>query len=588
MIANPFQRGETVLFAKTALKSAPSSASWRHITGHGLMVLIYGILLVSTTSDYLGDTGAYASNIVQYDRDGATASPDLLWDAGHLYWRPLGLVLYKLFAGLTHYGRTGEHELAAIAILIAVTMVCGLVCALLFYDLAFRLTKRRWTAILVATSFISFYAFLNYVHAGSSYVPGLTGALLGLRFAIVAAERGRNPGTYSFLSGLFVGLAALLWLPYVLVLPGILAASVLWDGQGAKLLLRDKLRIAFYISGSTAFVVTVGYFFAILQLHIFSIATLQQWFLAAGHGSSQSKRLLRLATGLPRSFIHLGNGGLLLKRFVLHDPYAHTSLIYLIEHYVLKLIFFYVAAVVLVRSLLRSGTGRRLFYILLAGVFPALLFAVAVFEPGSSERYLPIYPFVCLAISYVLATFPRNASTAVVIFTFVFLAISTNVYALWRPTVESRNAATISRIESLQGRVAPQGLVALVTLNDGIYQFSISFPFEPINRGARLPIYDVIQVANSRILRWKQEFAQRALASLGRSAAVWVSTRLLAEQPDPGWDWIEGDDSRIAWRDLPIFFRQFSYSDSVGAADGFLRLAPSRENVERLNAIHER
>src|SRR5690242_9183590 len=122
MITKLFRRSDTGLNPQTAQTFTPSSASSGRVVGYAMMTVIYAVLLVATTSTYLGDTGAYASNIVEYDRGLSANSRVLLWEAGHLYWRPLGLVLFRRFAGLTPYSRTGEHELAATAVLVAITM----------------------------------------------------------------------------------------------------------------------------------------------------------------------------------------------------------------------------------------------------------------------------------------------------------------------------------------------------------------------------------------------------------------------------------------------------------------------------------
>jgi hypothetical protein len=557
----------------------------QRLVGLGVMTLIYAFLTIVTNSNYFGDTELYASSIIQFDNGGFSNSQNTLWESGHLYWRPAGLVLYRAFGGLTSYSKTGEYELAATAMLVAITTACGLACALLLFKTVLRFLKRSWAAILVATGFLSFYGFLNYVHTGSAYVPGLAGILAGIWTALIAVERCKS--IYGLLSGFFVGLAVLLWLPYALALPGVVAFALLWNCEGEASPVGDRIRAAVFIAGSAFTVIAIGYLLAIIQLRIFTISDVTQWVLAAGHGASQNKRLIRLATGMPRSFIYLGNGGVLLKRYFLGDPYAHSSLMYLAQHFLSKLMVFYVFLLSLCIALLRSAGDRRIFWIFVAGTVPTLMFAVLIFEPGSAERYLPLYPFLCIAAAYVLSQPSRKLWASIVIVAFLAITMAANISALWKSKVQAANAPAISRVEVLQGRVTPEGLVALVTFNDGVYQFTTSYPFHPANRRVQLPIYDVIQVANLRVLRWKQEFAQRALTSLDRSAAVWISKRVLAAQPDPAWDWVEGDDAHITWRDIPGFFRQFSYSDSVGGPDGFVRLEPSRENMARLEALRD-
>lgn len=290
---------------------------------------------------------------------------------------------------------------------------------------------------------------------------------------------------------------------------------------------------------------------------------------------------MRLVTGLPRSFVYIGNGGLLLKRYFLHDPYAHSDFAYLAKHYLWKLAVFYICTIALILSLFLFRAARGIVWIFFAGVAPVLAFAVFVFEPGSAERYLPLYPFVCLAVAYVLSQASKSGF-GLVMFAFIVLTLATNVPALWKTEVQRRNASAKARVELLHGRVIHVDLVALVTLNDNVYQFTSQYPFDAINRRGQLPVFDIIEVSNLRVLRWKQRFAQRALEVRNQSGAVWISTRVLAERPAPDWEWAEGDDPRIRWRDIPAFFRQFSYSESVGGADGFLKLAFSSDNLNKL------
>ncbi len=189
---------------------------------------------------------------------------------------------------------------------------------------------------------------------------------------------------------------------------------------------------------------------------------------------------------------------------------------------------------------------------------------------------------MALAVAYALTQLSAKAVGPVVILVFVILVIGVNGASLFKPRINSEIAPAAARVESLQGKVTPDGLVALVTLQDPVYQLLTSYPFHPANRRVTLPAYDVIEVANERIVQWQRDFARRALDALSRSQSVWISKRFLAERPEPAWNWTEGDDRRITWKQLPPFFTQFSYSESVGGPDGFVKLEPSLENMAKL------
>ena len=46
----------------------------------------------------------------------------------------------------------------------------------------------------------------------------------------------------------------------------------------------------------------------------------------SAHGIEPQHRLLRLPTGITRSFLYFGNDGILFKRFTLGDPYVRSIL----------------------------------------------------------------------------------------------------------------------------------------------------------------------------------------------------------------------------------------------------------------------
>jgi hypothetical protein len=569
--------------ARVATKSASSQRYW----GFAAIAVFYCLALLLTTARYFGDTSGYVHDILLFDKGNFSRYPNPIWEFGHLYWRPIGWLLFKCFGGLTPFAKSGPEPLAVTTVLVVFTTICGLMCALLYYSIASSLLRETWKALLVAAGALSFYGFLDYVHTGCVYVTGLAGLLGALWWVIRAIDRGRLTWQYGLLSGASFAFAVLVWFPYILVLPGILAAALLWRGnrEADATALQSRLRLACYIAVLAGCLIGVGYLFAAIQLRLSSLADLKTWVAASSHGWSQNKRLLRMASGLPRSFLYTGDNGLALKRFLLKDPYAHVTLGSLVRQHVWGPLAFYVFSLCLIGVLWRSLNGRRILWICLAAVVPVLGFAAFVFESGSLERYMPLYPFIALASAYGLSQLSTKKPGPIVIFVFLVLVINVNGALLSRPVINSEIAPAAARLESLRGKVTPQGLVALVTLQDSVYQLLTSYPFHPANRRETLPAYDVIVVANERIVQWQQDFAKRALDTLQRSQSVWVSKRFLADRPEPAWTWTEGDDRRITWTQLPPFFRQFTYSESVGGSDGFLKLEPSPENINKLEAL---
>lgn len=537
-------------------------------------------IVVLTRYNYFGDTPGYVQNVADFDRGSFAPGENPLWDSGHLLLRPFGWVLFRILRYLAPHAFGADPRLAICWGLIASSVLSGLVTVILLRSLAARFLKSGWAADFVAVGFLCFYSFLNYLQTGTSYIVGLMWLTLSVFFAIRAAGAG-NGIRNALLSGVAAALATLFWLPYICALAGVMAALVLWPQKSD----RRHLRLAGLCAVSTVVIVGAVYLAVVLHLQLHSLPEIGRWMLASGHGSSPSKRLLRIWTGLPRSFLWLGNEGMLLKRYVLRDPYAPVTLAMIAREELWRLVAFYGFVLALLWALLSMPDAKRMLAILGSAALPLFFFALVIFEPGSAERYLPLFPFLCIAVAFALSRpASRVAQTAIV--AFLCVAIVANIAYLWRASLVAQTRPTEQRAIILRDRVGSKGLVALVTFMDELYPFagSLSFdPFAPVQ--IHLPVYDVIQVGNQRILTWRQEFAQKVIAAFTAGDCVWVSKRLLAERPLPQWAWTEGDDARIRWRDLRPFFSQFDYSSDIGGPDGFLGLRDSEQNRRILSAI---
>jgi len=537
-----------------------------------------------TRAEFMADTFWYVKDIVLFDTGSSSASANPLWEFGHLLWRPLGWVLFKCFGGLTSYMRTGEEHLAVTAVLVVFSTVCGFLAALIVQALAIRILDNPWPATLVSTSVVCSYAFLDYVHSGTAYIPGLLFLLIAEWLTIRALDRDKTSWRYGLLIGFAAGIAALFWFPYILGIPGILATAYLWDTPRSASARRRWLWMA-YISVFFGILIASGYLLAILALQIHSIAGFKAWFSKSSHGWAQTRRLVRMISGLPRAFLYMGDDGIKLKQYLVKDPYARITLLSLLKAHVWKLGVFYAFSFSLIWILARSSKGRRMLGIFAAGALPVLLFAAFLFESGSPERYFPLVPFLGLSLAFALSRFPKPLLGQVCIVGFLGLVITMNTAMLSRGTIDAKARKSADRVRSLQGKVNPAGMVALPTLGDDIYQFTLSFPFDLMNRKQTLPVYDVIENGTVRVATWRQEFARHALQTLKGGESVWISKRLLAERPEPAWKWTEGDDTRISWKGLRPVFLPFYYSEDTGGTDGFLKLANSPENIKILQRL---
>jgi hypothetical protein len=128
------------------------------------------------------------------------------------------------------------------------------------------------------------------------------------------------------------------------------------------------------------------------------------------------------------------------------------------------------------------------------------------------------------------------------------------------------------------------GVALLLSFRDPLEAYVQRAPFSALNQPGALPVADVIEATSSRVIKWRKDSSCRILQAWDEGGEAWMSTRLLAQRPNPDWDWTERDDSRIHWTDLPAFFNQFQTDGKIGSADGFVRVAPTPENRKALRS----
>jgi hypothetical protein len=309
---------------------------------------------------------------------------------------------------------------------------------------------------------------------------------------------------------------------------------------------------------------------------ITTLGKTRAWVATAGHGWSQDRTLLRLGTGLPRALMDLGNDGLILKRFLFRDPYAPVSAAGLLRLGLWKVVLVYFSLMVLVYRLWRTRQ-RGILLALVIAALPVLLFALLLFEPGSPERFMPVFPVLFPAFAAAFAGFSlRDWSKSVLALLFVsIVAANLGSYGL---DAHRGDRSAIERITVLQEHFTPNSVVVLLSYRDQMSRFFDRHPFDPINVRGGLPLYAVITAGTAGTATWASEFANCVLETWKAGGEVWLSKRLLSARPKPDWNWVESEDRRIAWVSLPRFFHQLDTGADVGGDDGFLRLERSEHN----------
>ena len=537
-------------------------------------VAAFAFILLTTRAVELGDTKVYANEIVEHIGKSPFGQGNTLWEFGHLLWRPLGWLLLTLASPLIPAQAGWTPVMQASFVLIAISAASSLVTVALWYAIAMRVSASRWTAFLVAVASAASHAVILYAHSGCAYIPGLACLTASLYFLL---------GRRTIAGAAFFALSALIWFPFILAGAALLLVAACpaaaWSGSLKESFARfDRLGALRFLSVSAGIVV-LAYSLALYARRISSINEALEWYSAASHGFSQSGKLLRMVTGLPRSFLYLGMDGILYKRFLHHDPYAPVTLRQLAGSSLWKLAAFYLFIVCLLYELLRKPRPNWLLLVLGVVTAPVIFFAVVILEPGSPERYLPALPFLVVATAWALGDFPSaRRVTQFAIAAFLVCVVVSNGYSFAAPRVSAQNAGSLSRVSDLRTRIASSGLAMVVTNQDLLEGVLNRLAFDDINRPAPLPLYDIVEPANIRVLTWRADLAARTLKVWSNGGDVWISKRCWSSRPQPSWNWVEGDDPRISWADLPPFFATLHTDAESGGPDGFLRLARNDAN----------
>jgi len=369
------------------------SLRWTALVGASFLA-IYWLTLTA----FVGDTQVYVHNIL-----GAYAAANLspLFEFGHVLLRPLG---YVFFRALQWADPAADARVLVNLALMIPNFIAGLVCALLFFRIAMIVSGSGWVAYITSLALICTNSFLNYDESGSSYVAAL--ALFTISVWLLIREPGPSGMFQVALAGCALAGSILLWFPFVTVAPGVLAVALFWR-SGAVLPGRDEFRPrvirGVQLTLITGAVTLAAYYLAFGAGGHATLSEVGPWIRDSAHGWHQTANAVRFVFGFPRGFVDLGNDGILFKRYLWHDPYAHVSMSELIRASLLKIALFYSVLGYMIFRLAESRSGRLILIIVAAAFLPLLFFAVVLFEPGSPERYLPLFPFVAMAIAFVLS-----------------------------------------------------------------------------------------------------------------------------------------------------------------------------------------
>ena len=548
-------------------------------------VLLVCLLVALTTEPaYLADTSRYINEILNHRAHTLPASADPFWDFGHVAWRPLVNTAFDLAGPTVERLRGGDERQAVAWIMIAIAALSTLCAILLLWSFLERHTS-AWAAWVGASACLCTNAVLDYSRSGAPYLPALAWLVLSLWLVERAHARPARAILLATFAGLSLFASIAFWFPFLLAAP-VAALYALYGSP--KPPLRLRVQIAAVLVAVCVVLLGASYVAAARARQIHSFAELKSWINASRNDVAQTDKIKRAVSGVPRSFLDLGDDTLLLKRYVFRDPYNRVGIgQVLLAPGTIKLLLFYLYAGAVVVVLWKSPGGRRTLVLLAAAAAPVVGFAVFLFEPGATERYLPAYPFVFLAAACALTGEGRHSAAVRPMMAFFLLAVlcAGNIYAKspWRTS--GAYQAFLERKDSLEAQAQPGSMVAVINFWDPLYRVPPLRLLDSRAQPRNLWVYDVIETASARVFRWRQELAENALERWSRGEQVWLSDRLLADRPLPEWKWIEGDTGRVKWTELRDFFRSLDVTERAGGNDGFALLAPDTRNLERLGEL---
>jgi hypothetical protein len=556
-------------------RETPKSGAATNWVLHLAPIIIVYILATWFTNPWtMGDTVDYADSILAY-HNGYHLK---FWEFGHLLWRPLGWLMFRLVNPLTRLTFAADDRAKITFTILAINWISGLWCLLVLRALIERVCDRPWIVNLATLGLLFCSAFLNYGQTGSAYVPGLA---LILSAALVLVKDSEKPMRFGAVAAaLLLAGGVSLWVPMVLIVPSA-ATLPLFLGRWDRRVLRQIVLTLVLSASFTVF----AYLLVIANLGIDNVNDLKEWITSASHGMNRMRGLPRMVFGFANSFLDLGGEGALFKRYLKHDPFNPVLLSDLLWSSLWKLAFAYIFLLTVFLNLLRSRRGRMIAVLLVVNIVPTFIFALFIFEAGDMSRYIATMPLIFLGAAYSLCSDKSLPWTRYIVIGFLAVSIFTNVKAMAVPKLKLREQKVEARISGLLPLLKPESRVVTSHLQDEINNFTRDFLFNPINRSGNLHYYPMVALNTDQVDHWQQTFASTALDIWNQNGDLWVSKRMLNSRPRPEWNWVEGDDSRVSWTDLYKYFSQFQWGQEVGGEDGFVLLLPSPFNKEILSKL---
>lgn len=532
-----------------------------------LVVLSYCLIVKIAPVEHMGDTYVYVADIIAYQDTGKL---EYLLEPGHLLWRPTGYLFAYIVSLII--GEQAFQKDSVANLLSVINWVMGLAFIIVTFLLLSRMTGTR-IAFVVSLCTLSINAFLNYVHSGCSYIPGLALLAMSVYFAYTPITKVYAANVLLVAFTLCLSIAT--WLLYVLSVPAVLLLFAFRNSQRVALfvsLVRSSMALGLmllFLYGLSAY-----------YLRLDSFTELFDWLKRSSHGIEHVRGVSRAAFGLARSFVYMGDDGNLFKRFLLKDPYNPVSIADLIRLSLFKLGLFYFWLTASSYLVLRYSKALEAKVALVTSIFPVAAFAM-FWQGGDLERYFPLLPLLVASLAMGICTLPRHTPT-VFVSTTVFIVMLFYVNLFGRTTAlhaihSQREAALQTVVHAIrQQKIGAGDLILVPILQDELMNLG-----RYVSPEYRLPrVTWAVWLGHRETPQWRSRVAKTILQQWVEGNHVWISTKLLQSRPKAEWKWVEGDDPRVSWRDVYEFFSVLRYGESVGSGDNrLLLLLPEESNV---------
>ena len=540
-----------------------------------LPLVVYVVATWLTAPLNIGDTPVYVDAILRVENGGSTRFWDQggflsFWEFGHLLWRPLGWLAFKV---LNPFVDT-DLRAGVTRSLVILNWLFGLLAIYSLQGLVNQISTKPWAAFVAATGLIFSNAFLNYVQSGCSYVPGLGLMLFGF-YLMVKATIVRSRWRV-IVAGLVLAGAVGMWLPYSCAVPAALISPLLLFGIN-----QFHVRLVIMSTITCALAGMLMYGAAIAALGLGSVSEIRQWARSSSHEVTENRGVARVAFGIPRSLINMGTDSVFFKRFLKKDPYNPVGLVDLARRSLWKIGFAYLFLFALLIGMYWAGWGRRLFWLFLVGAVPVVTFGW-LFAGGVLERYFPLFPLIFFAAAFCLGANEVKRGWRYIALSFILVTCVVNGVALSHRVVDREQEATVARVRDLFPLVNENTRI-FVPPQDQLWGGAGRLQFE---QQTDFHVDPVAILGTAPVPQWKSDFSRTTLATWDQQNDVWIAKRFMTQIPRSDWNWTEGEDPRITWADLYKFFSKLETNMQVGGDDGFVRLSPSEANKSLLLCNH--